>query len=97
MLADRPTPRPRRCGGPEHHGVSASLAGTFVFVEAKIAQNEKKINTFLTGATTPLVYWLKFATKAFAFSSFSMLFLKNSLIKGIFNLPKRNFAPRNAK
>src|SRR5690606_32478684 len=25
--ADRPTPRPRRCGGPEHHGVTLSLSG----------------------------------------------------------------------
>ena len=23
LHASRPTPRPRRCGGPEHHGVSA--------------------------------------------------------------------------
>jgi len=31
--ANRPTPRPRRCGGPEHHGVSKMLVGdAYLFI-----------------------------------------------------------------
>jgi hypothetical protein len=46
LRTGRRTPRPRRCGGPEHHGVTdrfrAPKARTF-----NIGENHRKINDFL--------------------------------------------------
>jgi hypothetical protein len=50
-----------------------SLTGTFLVVGAKIAQNEKKINTFLTRIPIPLDCWLKFGGKALLQPDFSTL------------------------